>query len=60
MDNLYGAYARVETGSAYVGETAPVVRRSDVKVIAFYLRNSILFPKMINSGAAALPMDEYD
>src|SRR5437870_2839989 len=37
VDNLYAPYRRTETGPDYVRETLPIVRRSEVKLIAFYL-----------------------
>ena len=37
VDDLYKAYVPAETGRQYVSETMPVVRQSDVRVIAFYL-----------------------
>ncbi len=37
VNNVYSAYVRVETQRDYIGETAPIVRRSDIKLIAFYL-----------------------
>ncbi len=37
VEDLYKAYVRAETAETFVEETAPVVRGSDVKLIAFYL-----------------------
>jgi lipopolysaccharide biosynthesis protein len=37
VDDLYAPYVPLEARAEYVGETKPIVRRSDVKLIAFYL-----------------------
>jgi lipopolysaccharide biosynthesis protein len=37
IGDIYEAYVRPETGQHYVGETKPVIRQSDVKLIAYYL-----------------------
>jgi len=37
IDDINQAFVRAETGQQYVGETMPVIRQSDVKLIAYYL-----------------------
>ena len=36
VDDLYASYSRAEKGRDYVGEAKPIVRQSDIKLIAFY------------------------
>jgi lipopolysaccharide biosynthesis protein len=36
VDNLYSAYRRAERGADYVREARPIIRDTDVKVVAFY------------------------
>lgn len=36
VDDLYGAYKKVERGTDYVQEAFPLIRRSSIKPIAFY------------------------
>lgn len=36
VGDLYASYRRADTAPEYVGETFPVLRKSDVKILAFY------------------------